>query len=96
MYIRPSGGLLGECMCVCALNLLFYFFILLCRAAHSRSKKILIPAALISRVIGRGGCNVNAIREYTGAHIDIDTNRKKANGDCIVTIKYVIYLLIYV
>ena len=60
---------------------------LIIRAAHSRSKKILIPAALISRVIGRGGCNVNAIREYTGAHIDIDTNRKKANGDCIVTIK---------
>lgn len=55
--------------------------------AHSRSKKILIPASLISRVIGRGGCNVNAIREYTGAHIDIDTNRKKANGDCMVTIK---------
>jgi len=52
-----------------------------------RSKKIQIPAALISRVIGRGGCNVNAIRESTGAHIDIDTNRKKPNGDCMVTIK---------
>ncbi|XP_066918341.1 ankyrin repeat domain-containing protein 17-like [Clytia hemisphaerica] len=54
---------------------------------HTKSRKILIPAALISRVIGRGGCNVNAIREHTGAHIDIDTNRKKANGDCMVTIK---------
>ncbi|XP_012556375.1 ankyrin repeat domain-containing protein 17 isoform X1 [Hydra vulgaris] len=56
-------------------------------APQSRSKKILIPASLISRVIGRGGCNVNAIREHTGALIDIDTNRKKANGDCMVTIK---------
>lgn len=56
-------------------------------APQSRVKKILIPASLISRVIGRGGCNVNAIREHTSAHIDIDTNRKKANGDCMVTIK---------
>ena len=59
----------------------------MCCISFYRSKKIQIPAALISRVIGRGGCNVNAIRESTGAHIDIDTNRKKPNGDCMVTIK---------
>lgn len=64
-----------------------YNFLVCFSVPHSRSKKILIPAALISRVIGRGGCNVNAIREHTAALIDIDTNRKKANGDCMVTIK---------
>ena len=68
-----------------------YIFLVCFSVPHSRSKKILIPAALISRVIGRGGCNVNAIREHTAALIDIDTNRKKANGDCMVTIKWEFY-----
>ncbi|XP_074613505.1 ankyrin repeat domain-containing protein 17-like [Acropora palmata] len=52
-----------------------------------RSKKMAVSSSVISRVIGRGGCNINAIRETTGAHIDIDTNRQKATGSCIVTIK---------
>lgn len=43
---------------------------------------------MISRVIGRGGCNVNAIRDATGAHVDIDTSNQKATGTCTVTIKY--------
>lgn len=46
-----------------------------------------VSSSVISRVIGRGGCNINAIRETTGAHIDIDTNRQKTTGSCIVTIK---------
>ena len=54
-----------------------------------RSKKMSVPSSVISRVIGRGGCNINAIRDTTGAHIDIDTNRQKTTGSCIVTIKYV-------
>ncbi|KAJ7392340.1 Ankyrin repeat and KH domain-containing protein 1 [Desmophyllum pertusum] len=52
-----------------------------------RSKKMSVSSSVISRVIGRGGCNINAIRETTGAHIDIDTNRQKTTGSCIVTIK---------
>lgn len=52
-----------------------------------RSKKMAVSSSVISRVIGRGGCNINAIRETTGAHIDIDTNRQKSTGSCIVTIK---------
>ncbi|XP_039262547.2 ankyrin repeat domain-containing protein 17-like [Styela clava] len=41
-----------------------------------KSKKITVPSNLISRVIGRGGCNIKAIREVTGAHIDINKQRK--------------------
>ena len=35
-----------------------------------KSKKVIVPANAISRVIGRGGCNINAIREMSGAHIE--------------------------
>lgn len=52
-----------------------------------RSKKLSVPSSVISRVIGRGGCNVNAIRDATGAHVDIDTSNQKATGTCTVTIK---------
>ncbi|XP_028608491.1 ankyrin repeat domain-containing protein 17 isoform X5 [Grammomys surdaster] len=51
-----------------------------------RSKKVSVPSTVISRVIGRGGCNINAIREYTGAHIDIDKQKDKT-GDRIITIR---------
>ncbi|XP_030780664.1 ankyrin repeat domain-containing protein 17 isoform X3 [Rhinopithecus roxellana] len=51
-----------------------------------RSKKVSVPSTVISRVIGRGGCNINAIREFTGAHIDIDKQKDKT-GDRIITIR---------
>ncbi|XP_054773946.2 ankyrin repeat domain-containing protein 17-like isoform X1 [Lytechinus pictus] len=41
-----------------------------------RSKKVTVPANAISRLIGRGGCNINAIRDATGAHIDVDRQNK--------------------
>ena len=44
-----------------------------------------VPAAAISRVIGRGGCNINAIREVSGAHIEVD--KHKGSGDRVITIK---------
>lgn len=47
---------------------------------------------MISRVIGRGGCNINAIRECTGAHIDIDKQKDKT-GDRIITIRWVSRIL---
>lgn len=53
---------------------------------HCRSKKVSVPSTVISRVIGRGGCNINAIREFTGAHIDIDKQKDKT-GDRIITIR---------
>ena len=37
-----------------------------------KSKKVIVPANAISRVIGRGGCNINAIREMSGAHIEVE------------------------
>ncbi|XP_030046487.1 ankyrin repeat domain-containing protein 17 isoform X2 [Microcaecilia unicolor] len=51
-----------------------------------RSKKVSVPSTVISRVIGRGGGNINAIREFTGAHIDIDKQKDKT-GDRIITIR---------
>uniref|UniRef100_A0A8C5P634 Ankyrin repeat domain-containing protein 17 n=1 Tax=Leptobrachium leishanense TaxID=445787 RepID=A0A8C5P634_9ANUR len=51
-----------------------------------KSKKVSVPPTVISRVIGRGGCNINAIREFTGAHIDIDKQKDKT-GDRIITIR---------
>ncbi|XP_078532155.1 ankyrin repeat domain-containing protein 17 isoform X14 [Lissotriton helveticus] len=53
---------------------------------NQRSKKVSVPSTVISRVIGRGGCNINAIREFTGAHIDIDKQKDKT-GDRIITIR---------
>ena len=50
-----------------------------------RSKKIPVPASAISRVIGRGGCNINAIREVSGANIDVEKN--KGSGERVITIK---------
>ena len=50
-----------------------------------RSKKVPVPASAISRVIGRGGCNINAIREVSGANIDVEKN--KGSGERIITIK---------
>ncbi|XP_035703978.1 ankyrin repeat domain-containing protein 17 isoform X5 [Folsomia candida] len=42
----------------------------------SRSKKVMVPSTVISRVIGRGGCNINAIREATNAHIEVEKQQK--------------------
>ncbi|XP_071954118.1 ankyrin repeat domain-containing protein 17-like [Antedon mediterranea] len=50
-----------------------------------RSKKVAVPGSAISRVIGRGGCNINAIREVTGAHIDVDKQNK--GGERTINIK---------
>ncbi|KAJ6660550.1 hypothetical protein lerEdw1_017547 [Lerista edwardsae] len=58
----------------------------LTRDVGFESKKVSVPSTVISRVIGRGGCNINAIREFTGAHIDIDKQKDKT-GDRIITIR---------
>ena len=50
-----------------------------------RSKKIIVPASAVSRVIGRAGCNINAIREVTGAQVEME--RLPTPGDRTVTIK---------
>merc|ERR1711884_925584 len=44
-----------------------------------KSKKVIVPANAISRVIGRGGCNINAIREMSGAHIEVEKLQGKAS-----------------
>lgn len=42
-----------------------------------KSKKVSVPSHAISRVIGRGGCNINAIRELSGAHIEVEKQAQK-------------------
>lgn len=57
-------------------------------ASPYRSKKVSVPLNAISRVIGRGGSNINAIRASTGALIEVD-NQSKGQGERIITIKLV-------
>lgn len=52
-----------------------------------------MPLNAISRVIGRGGSNINAIRCATGAHIEVE-KQSKGQGERIITIKYVIWIKI--
>ncbi|GAB0092386.1 Ankyrin repeat [Sergentomyia squamirostris] len=49
-------------------------------------KKIAVPTHAISRVIGRGGSNINAIRAATGAHIEVE-KQGKSQCDRWITIK---------
>lgn len=37
--------------------------------------------------MGRGGCNITAIQDVTGAHIDVDKQKDK-NGERMITIRY--------
>lgn len=50
-----------------------------------KCKKLNVPGKCISRIIGRGGCNINAVREFSGAHIDLD--KMKHCDDGVITIK---------
>lgn len=36
--------------------------------------------------MGRGGCNITAIQDVTGAHIDVDKQKDK-NGERMITIR---------
>lgn len=49
-------------------------------------KKVQVPTTAISRVIGRGGSNINTIRSVTGAHIEVE-KQGKIQGDRSITIK---------
>ena len=52
-----------------------------------KSKKVSVPANAISRVIGRGGSNINAIRELSGAHIEVEKQTGKNGADRTILIK---------
>ncbi|KAK4881046.1 hypothetical protein RN001_004365 [Aquatica leii] len=54
--------------------------------ADSGVKKVSVPLNAISRVIGRGGSNINAIRGATGAHIEVE-KQSKGQGERIITLK---------
>lgn len=49
-------------------------------------RKVRVPTYAISRVIGRAGSNINAIRAATGAHIEVEKQGKTQN-DRWITIK---------
>uniref|UniRef100_A0A8C9ETD6 K Homology domain-containing protein n=1 Tax=Pavo cristatus TaxID=9049 RepID=A0A8C9ETD6_PAVCR len=55
-------------------------------AGVSMSKKLSVPASVVSRIMGRGGCNITAIQDVTGAHIDVDKQKDK-NGERMITIR---------
>lgn len=55
-------------------------------STESGVKKVSVPLNAISRVIGRGGSNINAIRGATGAHIEVE-KQSKGQGERIITIK---------
>ncbi|XP_056017812.1 ankyrin repeat domain-containing protein 17-like isoform X4 [Ostrea edulis] len=55
------------------------------RPISCKSKKVQVPSSAISRVIGRGGCNINAIREVSGAHIEVE--KQRGSGERVITIK---------
>lgn len=54
--------------------------------SDSGIKKVSVPLNAISRVIGRGGSNINAIRGATGAHIEVE-KQSKGQGERIITLK---------
>merc|ERR1712106_20986 len=51
-----------------------------------KPRKLVPSSSRIARVIGRSGCNVNAIRDVTGTHIDIE-KPKKGGGERTITIR---------
>ncbi|XP_076317698.1 uncharacterized protein LOC143229360 isoform X2 [Tachypleus tridentatus] len=53
-----------------------------------RSKKISVPSSAISRVIGKGGCNINTICEVSGAHIEVE--KQKGQGDRTLIIRFLL------
>ncbi|VDM37893.1 unnamed protein product [Toxocara canis] len=57
-------------------------------AAKRRSSRLSVSSNLIARVIGRAGGNINAIREATGAYIEVEKQSgKKEQHDRQITIK---------
>ncbi|XP_076315740.1 uncharacterized protein LOC143228356 [Tachypleus tridentatus] len=48
-------------------------------------QKISVPSSAISRVIGKGGCNINTICEVSGAHIEVE--KQKGQGDRTLIIR---------
>lgn len=55
-----------------------------------RSKKIVIPANVIGRILGPKGAKLDAICKVTGAHIDLD--KFNTSSDRVVVIKLVIII----
>lgn len=55
-------------------------------APENDGRKVRVPTYAISRVIGRAGSNINAIRAATGAHIEVEKQGKTQN-DRWITIK---------
>lgn len=49
-----------------------------------KSKKVIVPASAISRVIGRGGCNINTVREVSCAHIEVEKQKGQADRGVII------------
>lgn len=49
-----------------------------------KHKKVTVPASAISRVIGRGGSNINTVREVSCAHIEVEKQKGQADRGVII------------
>uniref|UniRef100_A0A915HL02 K Homology domain-containing protein n=1 Tax=Romanomermis culicivorax TaxID=13658 RepID=A0A915HL02_ROMCU len=56
------------------------------RDSKRHPQKVYVSCHSIARVIGRGGNNINAIRESSGAHIEVE-KQQKGQTDRMITIK---------
>ena len=56
------------------------------KEVNRKSKKVTVANSAISRIIGRGGCNINAIREASNAHIEVE-KQSKSQGDRMIIVK---------
>ena len=54
------------------------------KEVNRKGKKVTADNAAISRIIGRGGCNINAIREYSNAHIEVEKQGKTTSSRSIM------------
>lgn len=63
--------------------------------AKRQPNKILVSAQAIARVIGRGGQNINAIREASGAHIEVE-KQQKGQTDRLITIRYLFKIILII
>lgn len=67
---------------------LYDFFKVCSFQSRRRANTLTVCSTVIARVIGRGGANINAIREATGASIEVEKqNAKKDQLDRLISIR---------
>ena len=63
-----------------------------------RTKKVVVPSAVFLQVIGKGSCNITAIKMATNTQIEVDKHNKHGSSR-VLTIRlagYTVRLCVYV